>query len=405
MSKKTLVIVIVTLCAVTGLLYGGWYFNSLMDKPLGPSLKANPSKQTISESNQLSTPVQDHPSLKYQTPVQNQAPAQNQTSTQNQTPAQNQPSSQNQTLVQNQTTVQNPTPSPISGQNQAAQIPVLCGKTPVLTILLAGIDFRGDNYLYGLADVIRIVRVDFTTHQASVLTLDRNIWVEIPGISDHYGITHGLINQAYFFGVPAMGYYDGPGGGAGLLAATLKKNFDLDVDNYAVIDMGIFVKFIDALGGIDVVLPEPIDGTKQDPAWGYFIAGENHLDGARALILARIREGYTTLIRDRNQDLIIKAIFSKLSSPDIITKIPGLLKAFQNAGLTDLNPRQIESMICLMKKMDRADLTMRSLPDKYYVNGWIYDDYMKGNVNIWDIDFAIFRAYIGDFMNGQWPQE
>jgi hypothetical protein len=31
-----------------------------------------------------------------------------------------------------------------------------------------------------------------------------------------------------------MGYYDGPGGGAGLLAATLKKNFNLDVDNYIV---------------------------------------------------------------------------------------------------------------------------------------------------------------------------
>src|ERR1035437_5385954 len=79
------------------------------------------------------------------------------------------------------------------------------------------------------------------------------------------GITHGLLNQAYFYGVPAMGYYNGPGGGAGLLAATLKQNFDLDVDNYVVVNMYTFVKFVDALGGIDVNLPQPVDGTPNLP--------------------------------------------------------------------------------------------------------------------------------------------
>ena len=357
-SKKRLIIVLLSICICIVLILGFWYFNSMMDKPLGPSLKGNLTKQPNSSLLNL--------------PGQKQTPGQE--STLSQLPA----------------------------KNQAKQLPPLCGQTPVLTVLLAGIDYRPDNYLYGLADVIRIVRIDFTTHEVSVLTLDRAIWVEIPGISDHYGITHGNLNQAFFYGVPAMGYYYGPGGGAGLLAATLKQNFNLDVDNYVVVDMATFVKFVDALGGIDVNLPQPVDGT---PALPFFNAGKQHLTGAQALALARIREKYSTLIRDRNQNTVINGIFAKLSSPEIIAKIPALLKAFTNAGLTDLSTRQIETMACLLTKMGGNDLTFREIPDKYYIYAWIYDQDMHQDINIWKVDFDIIRSYISSFMNGQWPQQ
>jgi LCP family protein required for cell wall assembly len=357
MSKKRLVIIIVAFCLIIGSLIGFFYLSSLMEKPLGPSLKNNPTQPISTQALLLPDPES--------------------------------------------TALPEVPPIPTIAESNATPLPPLCGKDPVLTVLALGIDFRGDNYLYGLADVIRVVRVDFTTHQVSLLTLDRNIWVEIPGISDHYGLTHGLINQAYFFGVPAMGYYDGSGGGAGLLAATLQKNFGLDVDNYVVVDMAVFVRLVNALGGIDIDLPEPVDGT---PALPFFNAGKQHLSGQQALDLARIREKYTTLARDKNQTLIIKAIFSRISSPDVLLKIPKLLQAFKNAGLTDLSPRQIEDMVCLLNKMDRTDLVFRDIPNKYYIDGWIYEDYMHQNVNIWKIDFNIFRAYIGYFMKGLWPQ-
>ena len=55
-----------------------------------------------------------------------------------------------------------------------------------------------EDYLYGLADEIRVVRVDFVTPKVTVLALPRDLWVEIPEIEDAYGITHGKLNQAYF---------------------------------------------------------------------------------------------------------------------------------------------------------------------------------------------------------------
>lgn len=278
--------------------------------------------------------------------------------------------------------------------------PPICGDVPVLNILTIGIDFRGDNYLYGLADVIRITRVDFTKPRVAVFALDRGIWVEIPGIEDHYGLTHGLLNQAYFFGVPAMGYYDGPAGGAGLLAQTLRQNFGIAADNYLVVSMAAFVMGIDAIGGIDVYLENPV---YSDLELGSFSAGWHHLDGEHALHLARIREGYSSLIRITNQNAILQGVYAKLRSPEIIGKVPELIQILRKTILTDLTPQQINNLYCLAKKMGKDDLAFAEIPAEYYVYSWIYSEYMHQDVNYFDIDFNVVRAYVEIFQNGAWP--
>jgi LCP family protein required for cell wall assembly len=335
MSKKKSFFIVLSICVIIGLVSIYFYFNALLAKPLGPSLSGDLAEQPTSNFNQLLTP--DH------------------------------------------TTTQIP----------ITQRPTLCGDTPVLTVLVAGIDYRGDNYLYGLSDVIRIVRVDFTEPKVTIFTLDRDIWVEIPGIEDHNGITHGKLNQAYFYGVPSMGYYDGTAGGAGLLAKTLKWNFGLEVDNYVVVSMAAFVKAVDALGGIDVYLPEPVDGTPlngEGEGLGYFSAGTHHLYGTEALNLARIREKYSSLIRITNQDAIIKGLIDRIYSPDIILKIPELLQILIDTVLTDLSPNQINNMRCLIIKMDNTDLKFAEIPQSYYVQSRIYSPDMHKDLFIWDID-------------------
>jgi len=106
-----------------------------------------------------------------------------------------------------------------------------CGGPEQMTLLAIGAD-SGSDYLYGLADVIRLVRVDFVTPKVSVLSMPRDLWVEIPEIKEPYGITHGKLNQSYFYGSPGMGYYKGPGAGPGLLARTLDLNFGFRPDHY-----------------------------------------------------------------------------------------------------------------------------------------------------------------------------
>jgi LCP family protein required for cell wall assembly len=284
----------------------------------------------------------------------------------------------------------------------------LCGGPPLMTILAVGADNRDNTYLYGLGDVIRIVRVDFVTPKITVLSMPRDLWVEIPDISHFYNITHGKLNQAYLYGGPGMGYYDGPGGGPGLLARTLDLNFGLRVDHYGSVNMWTFVKIVDAVGGLDIYLPTDVDGTPIDDKtedMGYFTAGQHHFNGSEALRFARIRKRYNDFTRMDNQNMILCALREKLVNPAVITKIPQIIASFQNSVLTDLSPEQISQLACLLPKVERENLLFTSLPEEILEPGRVFSPALKDNTFIFNADFGEIQAYVDMFMAGEWPSE
>ncbi len=288
----------------------------------------------------------------------------------------------------------------------ATQAP-LCGGPPLMTVLALGID-GSENYLYGLSDVIRVVRVDFVTPKVTVLSLPRDLWVEIPEIENSYGVTHGKLNQAYFYGTPGMGYYKGPGAGAGLLARTLNLNFGLTVDHYGAVNMSTFVKIVDAVGGIDVYLPQDVDGRPIDENtedMGYFTAGQHHFNGDQALRFSRIRKKYNEFTRMDNQNLVLCALKEKITSPEVLPKVPKIIAAFQNSVLTDLSPAQLAQLACLVPKLRRENLIFTGLPHEILSPGRIYSPQQKNETFILEADFDIIRDYIGQFMAGTWPTE
>jgi polyisoprenyl-teichoic acid--peptidoglycan teichoic acid transferase len=284
----------------------------------------------------------------------------------------------------------------------------LCGGPPLTTFLAVGADNRDNTYLYGLGDVIRIVRVDFVTPKITVLSIPRDLWVEIPNISHFYNITHGKLNQAYLYGGPGMGYYDGPGGGPGLLARTLDLNFGLRVDHYGAVNMWTFVKIVDAVGGLDIYLPTDVDGTPIDDKtedMGYFTAGQHHFTGSEALRFARIRKRYNDFTRMDHQNMVICALRAKLLSPSVIPKIPQIIASFQDSVLTDLSPEQISQLACLLPKVERENLLFASLPEEILEPGRVFSQALKGDTFIFNADFAEIQYYVDMFMAGDWPSE
>ncbi len=281
-----------------------------------------------------------------------------------------------------------------------------CGGPPVMTLLLVGSDERKDDYLYGLADAIRVVRVDFNTPGVMMLDVPRDLWVEIPGIADHYGIDHGKLNQAYFFGNPGMGYYDGPDQGPGLLARTLELNYGLQVDHYLAVDMKTFVAMIDTIGGIDIHVDKRIDLNEgQDGANPDYVfePGDHHLDGTLALKLAMNR--YPTIYqRARNQDIVLKALKAKLLSPGMIPLLPGLVSQFTNAVQTDLSPNELSQLLCLGEHIPAGGLQIVAFPDTLFTGGFTYDPYRKVNTYTLSVDITQMKAYFADFMSGSWPK-
>jgi polyisoprenyl-teichoic acid--peptidoglycan teichoic acid transferase len=283
----------------------------------------------------------------------------------------------------------------------------LCGGPPVMTILAIGVGWSEDNYNYGLSDVMRIVRVDFVTPRITVLDLPRDLWVEIPDIAAHYGIDHGKLNQAYLYGNPGMGYYDGPGEGPGLLARTLQKNFGISVDHYGAINMLTFVKVVDAVGGIDVYLPEDVDGRPVDSHtadMGYFNAGHQHLNGAAALRLARIRKKYSVFKRSENQNIVVCALKDRILTPAVFPKVPKIAQSFFGSVQTDLSPAQIGQLACVLPKVSEENLMFASVPQDLFKPSRVYDPFGKYTTFVWDIDRDVLQDYIDRFVSGEWPQ-
>jgi LCP family protein required for cell wall assembly len=309
--------------------------------------------------------------------------------------------------------ITDPTPTPGSPLSQIVSKLIkptststnLCDGPSVMTLLLIGSDERSEGYLYGLADSIRIVRIDFNKPSVTMVDIPRDLWVEIPGIADHYGVTHGKVNQAYFFGNPGMGYYDGPGEGPGLLARTLEQNFGVSVDHYLALDIKTFVRLIDAMDGIDIYLDSKIDLNQNHDGGNpeYVLEpGSHHLDGTMTLRLAMNR--YPTIFqRAKNQDIVLHAIQNKLLTPAMLPKLPQLAKQFTGSVQTDLSPNDISKLLCISQQLTKDNTSMLAFPENMFIGDHVYDPYRKVYTYVMDADFNQLRAYFADFMNGTWP--
>ena len=282
-----------------------------------------------------------------------------------------------------------------------------CGLPSVLTILAIGSDTRSDQYLYGLADAIRIIRIDLTIPKITVLEFPRDLWVQIPDIADDLNEQdHEKLNQAYLYGNPGFGYTNDPAQGPGLLARTLALNFGIHLDHYAAINMRTFVNIVDAVGGIDVTLPDTIDGRTNDDTNErlLFIKGENHLNGTRALTLARTRiDG--VFQRANHQDLVLCALRKKLISPAVVENIPDLIKSFQGAVQTDLSPQQLSQLACIGTGLTPENIVFTNFPHELFIQDRIYDPIFKKEVFIWSADYNILREYVIRFNEGKWPSK
>ena len=291
------------------------------------------------------------------------------------------------------------TPAPtLTSVTETPASPFLaCNNLPTMTILAIGTDVRPDERRYGLTDLMRAVRVDFREQRVTTLEFPRDLWVKIPEIEANLKTDHQKLNTAYAYGMP--GY------GASLLARTLDRNFGLQVDHYIVANMNVFVDVVDALGGLDVTIPEGgIDGrTSTDrSARLVFPEGPQHLNGEQALTLARLRN-VSVFERADNQNMVMCALRKKVERPETILRLPAIINSFMDNIQTDLTPEQISQLACLGTQMPRSNIMFASFPLELFSPGETYDPVLKQDVFVWDTNFNTLRAYVSQFQEGSWP--
>jgi LCP family protein required for cell wall assembly len=238
-------------------------------------------------------------------------------------------------------------------------LPGACGGPQEMTIALLGMDTRADDYDYrSRTDAIVLVHINFVTRKAAMLSIPRDLYVPLPDLAEA-GIDQSRINTAYLYGE----IYGVPGGGPAEFKHTVELNFGLRVDRYVLVNFAAFKAAVDALGGIDVDVPKAIyDPTfPADEGDGTIVfevpAGVVHMDGATALRYARTRHQDDDYRRGQRQQQVLLAIRDKLTRPEVIPQIPGLIVALRGAGRTDLAPEEVAALACLGPQIDRAAVT------------------------------------------------
>lgn len=266
----------------------------------------------------------------------------------------------------------------------------VCGEEASWNVLLVGIDYSDPQYTYGLADVIRVLRVDFVKMKVNMVALPRDLLVEAP--EGRFTEQNPMkLNQAYLFGTPGWGGYLGEGIGANSLAEVIRYNFGVTPQHYAVVNFDTVIRFINAIGGVEVNLPQAV--YDPSPSLGSFPAGPQTLSGERALALMRIRTNYSDAFRVSNQTLVMRAILNKLMQPATLVKVPSLLSQFSEAFLTDLSIDQIASLgMCFLRNFELDNLRSAQIPSELLT---------VDNPYIPSLDFTTF-AYRWDQRTVDW---
>lgn len=277
----------------------------------------------------------------------------------------------------------------------------VCGGPPTMNILVSGV--ASNTYLYGLADAVRVARIDFQNKNVTVLALPRDLWVEIPGLESR-GITAGKLNQAYFYGTEGMGYYSGAGFGSGLLAETLQNDYGFRSDHYLAVNLYSFRKIIDTLGGIDVYLSQDVYKKVNEQPKIFLKAGSHHLTGKEAEMLARNRITIGDFGRINNQSIVLRAVAAKLLSPNGIAALPSLIEQLNSNVLTDLSPAEISQLVCLAGMLDyQEDLTFVTLPEELMDEQMVFDTTRGLNTAALVGDNDRIRQLLSDFDQRLWP--
>ena len=252
-----------------------------------------------------------------------------------------------------------------------------------LNAVLVGIDQRPDSKELIRADSIIILHVPASHDRAYLISIPRDLYVQIPAYPRNKVTQHNdKINAAF-----ALGSDKGAGreGGFELLTSTIRQFTGLRFNAGAIVDFGGFKKMVDALGGVDMCIDQRVvsrhigydkngkylapytgpDGETRVPASTpkVYEPGCRHLAAYEALDYVRQRKGLTNgdYDRQRHQQQFLKAVMKAAKEQNITTnpvKALQLMKAAGSAFDVDLGGVPLEDWIFTLRGVTDNNLTM-----------------------------------------------
>jgi LCP family protein required for cell wall assembly len=271
--------------------------------------------------------------------------------------------------------------TPVAIAPQVALPPTWDGGSRV-TVLLLGVDteirvgddgrIRPDRTGPARSDTMILLTIDPQTMTAGMLSIPRDLWVNIPGFD------YAKINTAYYNGEA----FKLPGGGPALAMRAVEQVIGVPVQYYAQMQFWAFTQLIDDIDKITVNVPKKIfiDPVGSGPDDIMLSAGEHKLGGVEALAYVRARHtNGGDVDRSQRQQDVIMAFRNKVLDPANFTKMlgkaPKIYDDIQSGVLTNLTFNDIMQLGMLAKDIDIANIKKgvitydMVLTDNVVVNG------------------------------------
>ena len=272
-------------------------------------------------------------------------------------------------------------------------------KDQLLNIALLGTD--GDGFR---TDVNIVASLNLTTKEVHLISVPRDTRVvmtdDMIAYLEKNGRTipqaNGVYGQCKLTEVHA---YAGEGNRSTFTVAMLEEILGIDIDYYVKVDLDAFKDIVDAVGGVEFDVQERL--YYSDPAQGLYIdlyPGPQLLDGEKAEMLVRFREGYAQkdLKRIEVQQEFLKAFISQVCSSDkIMSNLDSYIKIFMEKVESDMPVATALKYAGYIKEIDLAAITTDTIPGE---GGAYFDMDEEGTKEL--VDYRIYGkeppAYMTD---------
>ena len=233
------------------------------------------------------------------------------------------------------------------------------------TMIMVGLDRRpGETGMSYRTDSMMLVSIDPTTRQIGILSIPRDLYVQIPGYSSLQRINAAMV----------LGEQQRAGYGSTLLMQTVQLNLGIRVNDYMAVDFQAFIEIVDAVGGItvetDYVINDPRYPSMNygyDPF--YLPPGEHQLNGYDALRFARTRHGDSDIQRAERQQQVLYAIRDKVLSldmlPSLVGRSPQLWQTLDDNVYTGLSLEQVVQLALFVRDVPRENISTGVINYRY----------------------------------------
>ena len=251
--------------------------------------------------------------------------------------------------------------------------------TEPFTLLLMGIDSTDEvlsKNAIAHGDTLILITFNPKTLNATMISIPRDSYIPIACWS---GRPENKITHAAMYGNDCM-------------INTIQNYFDVKIDYYAKINFKGLVKLVDAVGGVEVDVPQVL--CTDDSSRGGELCinpGRQVLNGEQALVFARNRKAFADgdFRRAQHQQEIIKALVDKLKNIKDVTAFMNILNTVSNSLDTNLTTKQILSFYDVAKNIVKKSLSSEESElvniQQLYLTGtgqMIYDE--RAKMVLWD---------------------